>query len=192
MKLGLAWMALAIIACGCAIKSENDPDAGAIDTDGSNPLVDGAVGAQDSGDRDGEQGRDACVPLTCEALQLACGEAPDGCGSTLTCTACEIGAFALADISLQTARIGHATVVHGSHVYVLGGRSVQALARDTMVRSVERAAIREDGTLGDFQVVAQLDEARHDHASVVLGNRIYLLGGLLWDTEAARTRPTRS
>lgn len=36
----------------------------------------------------GKCGDVPCVPTTCEALGFICGDAPDGCGGTLTCGEC--------------------------------------------------------------------------------------------------------
>lgn len=33
-----------------------------------------------------------CVPTTCDALGVVCGEAPDGCGTVLNCGLCGVGA----------------------------------------------------------------------------------------------------
>ena len=86
-----------------------------------------------------------------------------------------LGAFAvLPDVHLASARYGHTAVVIGNGLYVVGGTDgANALA------SVERAEIAPDGTLSPFAAVAgvQLATARSNHASVVIGDLLYVLGG---------------
>lgn len=36
------------------------------------------------------QGRERCVPTTCEALGATCGPVADGCGHALECGVCEL------------------------------------------------------------------------------------------------------
>lgn len=73
--------------------------------------------------------------------------------------------------SLQTAREGHASVVIGSYLYVLGGKSGTALA------SIERAPINVDGTLGAFEAAGTLTTAREGLTAFVAGNRLHVMGG---------------
>jgi hypothetical protein len=84
-----------------------------------------------------------------------------------------LGAFTDAGVTLQTGRDGHSSVVIGDYLYVLGGYgnfSYQA--------SVERAPINPDGTLGAFTTTAvTLQTARALHGSVIIGDKLYLLGG---------------
>lgn len=79
----------------------------------------------------------------------------------------------VADVALTTARQGHASVVIGNHLYVLGGFGT------TSLNSVERAIIKPDGSLGPFALVdgVTLTTARREHTAVVLGNYLYVLGG---------------
>jgi N-acetylneuraminic acid mutarotase len=87
-----------------------------------------------------------------------------------------LGFFAIVpDVTLATPRSGHASAVIGTHLYVFGG-SHQGAALD----SVEQATIQGDGSLGPFATVpgVALTTARRGHASAVLGNSLYVLGGL--------------
>ncbi|MBO9540320.1 IPT/TIG domain-containing protein [bacterium] len=75
--------------------------------------------------------------------------------------------------TLGTARWGHTTAIIGSHLYVIGGYNGGYL------NTVERATINPDGTLGGFSPVASvtLTKGRREHASAVVGNFLYILGG---------------
>lgn len=77
-------------------------------------------------------------------------------------------------LRLQLARFGHTSMVIGPFVYVLGG------VDDAHPTSeVERAPILPDGRLGDFSRVSRprLTRDRAGHASVKVGDRLYVLGG---------------
>jgi len=76
-------------------------------------------------------------------------------------------------MSLVTARQAHTATILGSYLYVVGGFSNGSLS------SVERASIAPDGSLGPFTTVvdAALTTARQGHASAVVGNFLYILGG---------------
>lgn len=90
-----------------------------------------------------------------------------------------LGAFSsVPGVTLKAARSGHAIVVLGRLLYVLGGQG-RAGAGDTALDSVERTVIGNDGSLAPFQVVqdAALVHARLDFATVVIGSYIYLIGG---------------
>jgi N-acetylneuraminic acid mutarotase len=78
------------------------------------------------------------------------------------------------DVALNTPRQFHTSVVSGGALYVLGGWNPGALA------SVERATIGTDGTLSSFSTVASasLIQPRFGHTSAVVGNALYVLGGL--------------
>lgn len=77
--------------------------------------------------------------------------------------------------TLFTARSGHTSIVLGEYLYVIGG-----LGSDGALTSVERAVIRVDGSLGTFAVTpeATLAAANNRHASTIVGNYLYVLGGL--------------
>lgn len=77
-------------------------------------------------------------------------------------------------LRLQIARFGHTSVVIGPFVYVLGG--VDGVHPTS---EVERAPILPDGRLGDFSIVTgpRLTRDRAGHASVKIGDWLYVLGG---------------
>ncbi len=88
--------------------------------------------------------------------------APDG----------SLGSFETDSSTLVTSRTAHTTVVAGAHVYVFGGHGETALA------TVERAAIRGDGSIGAFSVLPQsLSVPRESSTTVVLGRSVFVLGG---------------
>jgi len=71
----------------------------------------------------------------------------------------------------------HSTAVIGDYLYVLGGFTygpTQALTR------VERAVIKPDGSLDPFAAVTgvTLAKRRYGHTSVVVGNNLYVIGGV--------------
>ena len=86
-----------------------------------------------------------------------------------------LGPFsAVPEAALRTARSGHTSAVIGNHLYVVGGAGATgALA------SVERAEIQPDGSLAAFEVVASaLATPRSGHTMAVLGDAVYVHGGL--------------
>jgi hypothetical protein len=77
-------------------------------------------------------------------------------------------------VSLSEPRSGHTSVVLGKFVYNVGGMSDSAA-----LASIERAPIGASGSLGSFAAFpgAHLVTARVHHASIVVGNTLYVLGG---------------
>jgi Kelch motif protein len=77
--------------------------------------------------------------------------------------------------SLSTARHGHTAVVLGNNFYVLGGTGAGG-----RLNTVERAIINPDGSIGIFATVpgVTLETTREGHASAVIGNALYILGGI--------------
>lgn len=74
---------------------------------------------------------------------------------------------------LKIDRIAPSAVVVGDYLYVVGG-----LSSGGPLDTIERAEIRPDGTLGEFNVTSQkLTAIRHRHAAVTAGDHYYLLGG---------------
>ena len=87
-----------------------------------------------------------------------------------------VGSFAAYDVaSLVTARYGHSVVVVDDAMYVFGGRD----ATGTALASAERATINAGGSLGPFSTVSNvtLGTARSGQATLVIGDRIYAIGG---------------
>lgn len=87
-----------------------------------------------------------------------------------------LGPFApVSGVNLVTARNNHTSVVLGTHLYVLGG-----IGAPGALGSVEQATINPDGSLGAFATVpgAALAAVSSGHTSAVIGNYLYLFGGL--------------
>lgn len=83
-----------------------------------------------------------------------------------------LGAWA-AGPALPAARFHHASVHHRGTVYVLGG-----LERGRATRTVFRARLAPDGTLGAWEAPDSLPAPRSHHAAFVHGDAIYLAGGI--------------
>jgi Kelch motif len=86
-----------------------------------------------------------------------------------------LGGFSIVPgVNLSVVRSGHTSVVLGSFLYNLGG-----ISGSSVLSTVERATIKPDGSLGPFAIVpgVTLKNARAYHASVVVGNYLYVLGG---------------
>jgi hypothetical protein len=88
----------------------------------------------------------------------------------------QFGQFVDAGIQLVTPRSGHAAVALGGMLYVIGGINVLGNALDT----VEAAPIHDDGTLGAFATLpdVKLQTPRAGHSADVIGNSIYVVGGV--------------
>lgn len=87
-----------------------------------------------------------------------------------------LGQFAIAsDTRLATARRNHTAVVSRTYLYIIGGTRANGFLQD-----VERAVINSDGSVGVFAPVAgaTLLAERSGHTTVVLGNFLYVLGGV--------------
>jgi N-acetylneuraminic acid mutarotase len=85
-----------------------------------------------------------------------------------------LGPFTMiSDVGLMTARRNHTSAVIGNYLYVIGGVAANPLS------SIERAVIHGDGSLGQFAPVtgASLVTARQGHASAVIGDTVYVVGG---------------
>jgi len=69
----------------------------------------------------------------------------------------------------------HTSAVIGNHIYIIGGDNV-----DSALDTVESAPINPDGSLGSFAIVpgVTLRTARSEHTSAIIGNYLYIFGGL--------------
>lgn len=77
----------------------------------------------------------------------------------------------VAGISTVMARSSHTLALAGNSLYVIGG--------DTAPTSIEHAVVNSDGSLGSFTTIPiTLNEGRAGHVSVILGNFLYLIGGV--------------
>ena len=108
-----------------------------------------------------------------------------------------LGSFAMdAGTSLVTGRHSYSSAIIGNYFYVIGGWGGSTTI--TVQNSVERAIIGPDGTAGPFATVAgvSLNTGRAGHTSVVLGNYIYVVGGInnskLGSIERAAVNPDGS
>ena len=76
--------------------------------------------------------------------------------------------------SLPEPLFGHAVVATDTHMYVLGGfRTDTGHPRS----NVWRAAFQADGTLGAWEAMKNMPEARNFTRAVVVDNRVYVVGG---------------
>lgn len=75
---------------------------------------------------------------------------------------------------LPESRVDHTSEIHQSNMYVIGGLgSLSFVPRDTVLR----AAIDNSGNIGAFTATTALPSPRWDHASLIHGNRLYVIGG---------------
>lgn len=76
-------------------------------------------------------------------------------------------------MTLLNPRWFYAIAVVGNFLYLIGGQGPSGAQR-----SIERAAISGDGSLGAFTLAPDtLETARAGISSVVLGNKLYVFGG---------------
>jgi len=75
--------------------------------------------------------------------------------------------------SMNTQRGYLAAVSVGNHVYAIGGQNPSSAS----LRTVERAVINPDGTLGDWQFVNSMNMPRCNLAAVMAQGYIYAIGG---------------
>lgn len=90
---------------------------------------------------------------------------PDGTLGTFT---------TISGVALNTGRNYASVVVTDRYLYIIGGLDDVNLG----TANVERAAIGPDGSLGQFSVVGPLFKARGAHTNTVVGNTLYVVGGL--------------
>lgn len=77
---------------------------------------------------------------------------------------------------LPNPRIRSMAAVIGNHLYILGGHDAT-----TVFRTVERAPIAADGSLGTFVTAGNLVAGRANAQSAVVGNFLYVIGGMELD-----------
>jgi hypothetical protein len=88
--------------------------------------------------------------------------------------------FVIVDgLVLATSRSGHTTVIIGDLMYVLGGQHPDANGLPQPTKSIERAIINADGSLGPFTIVSSVSlvKARAGHSSAIFGSYLYVWGG---------------
>lgn len=88
-----------------------------------------------------------------------------------------VGAFAVDSAATMVAgRQGHTSTVIGNYLYVVGGVGDGS----TYLTSIERATIHPDGSVGPFAAIpgVALNIGRFGHTSAILGNYLYVIGGV--------------
>ncbi|HEY3356437.1 MAG TPA: hypothetical protein VGQ83_24515 [Polyangia bacterium] len=80
---------------------------------------------------------------------------------------------------LPAARQGHAAVVHGGRLYMLGGLGTAA------TNEVQKAVLRADGTIASWSATQAFAGPRYYHAAVAHNGRILLAGGFSGTTSLA-------
>lgn len=102
-----------------------------------------------------------------------------------------LGPFAIVSgVNLSNARYAHTSAVVGNYLYVLGGLSIDSLGHPQFRPEIERATINADGSLGAFSPVSNLMTEREFHTMAVVGNYLYLVGGLGTSPEQRVERAT--
>jgi hypothetical protein len=87
------------------------------------------------------------------------------------------GDFQPSGVTLNTARMAHASFVYNNDLYVLGGRT--SVDFSTYTQSVERAHIGADGSLGPFETIGlTLDVPRGYFKAAVIGRALYVFAGV--------------
>jgi hypothetical protein len=86
-----------------------------------------------------------------------------------------LGSFSIVPgVVLNTGRVFFSVVATDQYLYVVGG-----LVSNGGTAEVERATIGVDGSIGPFSPASGLVYGRGAHASVVVGNALYIFGGLV-------------
>jgi hypothetical protein len=75
-------------------------------------------------------------------------------------------------------RSHHASLVHDGFLYVIAGLDGNPAAGPALYTDVRRAQIRDDGTLGDWQLVSLMPYAYGTHSAFVSGGALYVMGGV--------------
>jgi hypothetical protein len=94
------------------------------------------------------------------------------------------------DVVITPARDHHTSFIRqttlGNYLYVVGGTS----AWDTMFSDVQRAKIDDDGSLSAFEKVTDLPEGRAGHSTLVIGDSLFVLGGIFGTSRPRGTTAT--
>lgn len=80
--------------------------------------------------------------------------------------------------ALPEPRSHHAVVVERGAVYVIGGLGGNAARNPVQHKSVLRAAIARDGTLGEWRQVSELPHSYATHSAFVFGDALWVVGGV--------------
>jgi hypothetical protein len=118
--------------------------------------------------------------ISSDASSAAPAPQPPACkqGSLVDGACTATLALAASPVAIAPARDHHTTFVRetsqGPYLYVLGGTS----AWNVMYTDIQRAAIATDGTLGNFEKVADMPEGRAGHSVEIVGDTLYVLGGI--------------
>lgn len=78
---------------------------------------------------------------------------------------------------LNEGRFYNAVVAANGYLYTLGGGSGERGHENYPLDSVERAKINDDGSLGPWQLISQMNTARRGLKTVVHHNTLYVIGG---------------
>jgi hypothetical protein len=76
--------------------------------------------------------------------------------------------------ALSSPRAGHASVLVGQYLYVLGGETTLFGMQSNLV---ERAVIKPDGSLSTWETMPAMLAPRADFAAIVVNNYLYVIGG---------------
>jgi hypothetical protein len=89
------------------------------------------------------------------------------------------GTDAIPTSSMQNPRYGHASVVVGDHLFVIGGctDNTEICAHSNKVDTVEMAPILDDGRLGAFSPAQPLPLPLAAASAIAIGDRIIVVGG---------------
>lgn len=89
-----------------------------------------------------------------------------------------LGPFApVPGIELVQPLTAHATVVAANSLYVVGGFAHLSSQSAADTAEIQRSRIGAGDALGSFEIAGQLLAPRRDHAAVVLGDFLYVIGG---------------
>ncbi|HEX9075972.1 MAG TPA: hypothetical protein VF932_09340 [Anaerolineae bacterium] len=78
---------------------------------------------------------------------------------------------------MTSMREGLAAVVWGNYIYAIGGRDYDSVTGFHALKSIERAEISANGTLGAWQMMSPMQVSRYAPAAVIVGNYLCVLGG---------------